>query len=427
MPLIINDVIMRKILKNEDWLAFFVGLAILLAAWAGVYCPSVKFGWSDSSSFMGLFTSAGNLEGLSGTLLLIILTGIFTLFLRKKKIFNLLMTLLLIFILSIISQLISGFRPVKYYGFEYVIFALLLGILVRSIFGLPKWMEESLHTEFYIKTGLVVLGAGIIFGEILSAGLLGLIQAVIVVLAVWFFAYWIAKKLKVDDEMALMLSSAVSICGVSAAIATAGAIKGDGKKLSYVVSLVLIVALPMLILLPIAAKFLGLNPAQAGAWIGGTIDTSGAVVASGTILGEEALKFSTIVKFSQNVLIGFAAVAISVFWVLKNRKNNKEGKMEKVDFGLIWDRFPKFVLGFLAASLMYSFIVSPENVAATKDYLKGVQTAFFGIAFVGIGLETDLKALVKTGDGRPAWAFLLAQLFNIFITLGIAFLLFRQG
>jgi uncharacterized integral membrane protein (TIGR00698 family) len=427
LPLIINDVIMRKILKNEDWLAFFAGLAILLAAWAGVYCPSVKFGWSDSSSFMGLFTSAGNLEGLSGTLLLIILTGIFTLFLRKKKIFNLLMTLLLIFILSIISQLISGFRPVKYYGFEYVIFALLLGILVRSIFGLPKWMEESLHTEFYIKTGLVVLGAGIIFGEILSAGLLGLIQAVIVVLAVWFFAYWIAKKLKVDDEMALMLSSAVSICGVSAAIATAGAIKGDGKKLSYVVSLVLIVALPMLILLPIAAKFLGLNPAQAGAWIGGTIDTSGAVVASGTILGEEALKFSTIVKFSQNVLIGFAAVAISVFWVLKNRKNNKEGKMEKVDFGLIWDRFPKFVLGFLAASLMYSFIVSPENVAATKDYLKGVQTAFFGIAFVGIGLETDLKALVKTGDGRPAWAFLLAQLFNIFITLGIAFLLFRQG
>jgi len=416
---------MRKILSNEDWLAFFTGLAILLAAWAGVNYPSVKLGWADSSSFAGLFTSAGNLKGFSGTLFLISITGILTLFLRKKKISGLLMTLLLIFILSIVSQIISGFKPVKYYGFEYVIFALLLGILVRSIFGLPKWMEESLHTEFFIKTGLVVLGAGIIFGEILSAGSLGLIQAVIVVLAVWFFAYWIAKKLKVDDEMAVMLSSAVSICGVSAAIAAAGAIKGDGKKLSYVVSLVLIVALPMLILLPIAAKFMGLNPAQAGAWIGGTIDTSGAVVASGTILGEEALKFSTIVKFSQNVLIGFAAVAISVFWVFKNKKGNNDGKKEKVDFRLIWDRFPKFVLGFLAASLIYSFIVSPENVAATKDYLKGVQTAFFGIAFVSIGLETDLTALVKTGDGRPAWAFLIAQMFNIFITLIIAFLLFR--
>ena len=416
---------MRKILSNEDWLAFFAGLAILLAAWAGIYYPSVKLGWSDSSTFAGLFTTTGNLKGFSGTLILFVITGVLTLFLRKKKISGLLATLLLIFILSVISQLISGYKPVKYYGFEYVIFALLLGILVRSIFGLPQWMEKSLHTEFFIKTGLVILGAGIIFGDILSAGSLGLIQAVIVVLAVWFFAYWIAKKLKVDDEMAVMLSSAVSICGVSAAIAAAGAIKGDGKKLSYVVSLVLIVALPMLIILPIAAKFIGLNPAQAGAWIGGTIDTSGAVVASGTILGEEALKFSTIVKFSQNVLIGFAAVAISIFWVFKNKNGNKEGKKEKVDFGLIWERFPKFVLGFLAASLIYSFIVSPENVAATKDYLKGVQTAFFGFAFVGIGLETDLKALVKTGDGRPAWAFLLAQLFNIFITLLIAFLLFR--
>jgi len=416
---------MRKILSNEDWLAFFAGLAILLAAWAGIYYPSVKLGWSDSSTFAGLFTTTGNLKGFSGTLILILIAGVLTLFLRKKKISGLLATLLLIFILSVISQLISGYKPVKYYGFEYVIFALLLGILVRSIFGLPQWVEKSLHTEFFIKTGLVILGAGIIFGDILSAGSLGLIQAVIVVLAVWFFAYWIAKKLKIDDEMAVMLSSAVSICGVSAAIATAGAIKGDGKKLSYVVSLVLIVALPMLIILPIAAKFIGLNPAQAGAWIGGTIDTSGAVVASGTILGEEALKFSTIVKFSQNVLIGFAAVAISIFWVFKNKNGNKEGKKEKVDFGLIWERFPKFVLGFLAASLIYSFIVSPENVAATKDYLKGVQTAFFGFAFVGIGLETDLKALVKTGDGRPAWAFLIAQLFNIFITLIIAFLLFR--
>lgn len=416
---------MRKILSNEDWLAFFSGLAILFAAWAGLYFTPVKLGWVDSGSFISQFTTGGNLKGLSGTLLLIVLVGILTVFLRKKRTSGLFMTLIIIFILSIISQLIAGFQPVKYYGFEYVIFALLLGILLRSIFGLPGWMKESLHTEFFIKTGLVVLGAGIIFGDIMKAGSLGLIQAVIVVIAVWFFAYWIAKKLKVDDEMAVMLSSAVSICGVSAAIAAAGAIKGDGKKLSYVVSLVLIVALPMLILLPMAAKFLGLNPAQGGAWIGGTIDTSGAVVASGTMLGEEALKFSTIVKFSQNVLIGFAAVAISVFWVLKNKKSNNDGKNEKIDFRIIWERFPKFVLGFIAASLIYSFIVPQEYVAATKDYLKGVQTAFFGFAFVGIGLETDLTALVKTGDGRPAWAFIIAQIFNIIITLLIAWLLFR--
>jgi uncharacterized membrane protein YadS len=255
---------------------------------------------------------------------------------------------------------------------------------------------------------------------------MGLIQALAVVLAVWFFAYWIAGKLKVDEELRLMLASAVSICGVSAAIATAGAIKGDGKKLSYVVSLVLIVALPMLIILPLFAQWMGLTPAQAGAWLGGTIDTTGAVVASGSILGEEALKFSTIIKFSQNVLIGFAAVAISVFWSFKNKNADGTVTKQKVDFKLIWERFPKFVLGFIIVSLLYSFIVSADTVSATKDYLKNIQTAFFAFAFVSIGLETDLKVLLRTGDGRPAWAFVIAQTFNILFTLLLAWYLFAN-
>ncbi|HEX2968655.1 MAG TPA: putative sulfate exporter family transporter [Bacteroidales bacterium] len=417
---------MRKLLKNEDWLAFFSGIIVVLAAWAGFYFPSVKFGWSDAGSLKDLFTSTGNLNGIGGMLLLLICAGLATFFLGKKNITQLVVTILIVFTMSLISQGLAGYKPVKYYGFEYVIFALIAGIIVRNVFGLPKWLAENLHSEFFIKTGLVILGSGIIFGDIIKAGALGLVQAIVVVLAVWFFAYWIAKKLKVDDEMALMLSSAVSICGVSAAIATAGAIKGDGKKLSYVVSLVLIVALPMLILLPIAARYMGLNPAQAGAWFGGTIDTSGAVVASGTIFGEEALKFSTIVKFSQNVLIGFAAVAISVFWVLKGRKDDISGKDQKVDFRIIWQRFPKFVLGFIAASLIYSFLVDPVSIAATKDYLKGIQTAFFAVAFVGIGLETDFSLLIKTGSGRPAWAFLIAQCFNILFTLLLAYYLFMK-
>lgn len=415
---------MTKIFQNEDWLAFFVGIAIVLTAWAGFYFPSPKFGWADASSFSKLLADSSNLKGLLGIIALLIVTGFITFFLKKKKIATLLGTIVLLFLVSLTSLWISGYKPVKSYGFEYVIFALLLGITIRSIFGLPKWIGENLHTEFFIKSGLVILGAGIIFGDIIKAGSLGLIQALVVVIAVWFFAYWIAKKLKVDDDLALMLSSAVSICGVSAAIATAGAIKGDSKKLSYVVSLVLIVALPMLILMPLAAKYLGLNPAQAGAWFGGTIDTSGAVVASGTILGEEALKFSTIVKFSQNVLIGFAAVAISIFWAFREKSSVKTVPGEKVNFGIIWERFPKFVLGFIAASLIYSFMVSPTQVAATKEYLKTVQTAFFAFAFVGIGMETNLSLLVKTGNGRPAWAFLIAQVFNILLTLLLAYFLF---
>ena len=416
----------KKFFQNEDWLSFSAGLLIIVLAVIGIQFSAPKFGWTSISDLTKLLSSSSNLLSLSLTAIVIFILGFATKILRAKSNISIIISVLLILLLSFASQLIAGFKPIKYYGFEYVIFALLLGIFIRSVFGLPKWLEANLHTEFFVKTGLVILGAGIIFGDILSAGSLGLIQAVVVVLSVWFFAFWVGGKLKIDEELRLMLASAVSICGVSAAIATAGAINGDSKKLSYVVSLVLIVALPMLILLPLAATWLGLNPAQAGAWMGGTIDTTGAVVASGSILGEVALKYCTIVKFSQNVLIGFAAVGISVFWAFKNKNTDSSVDKQKVDFKLIWERFPKFVLGFIIASVLFSFVVSAEMVSQTKDYLKGIQTAFFALAFVSIGLETDFSVLLKTGNGRPAWTFIIAQSFNIVFTLILAWFLFAN-
>lgn len=415
----------RKLLKNEDWLSFGAGLLLVLLAVAGLFSGSPKYDWKSFSSLSGVFTGS-NLLLIVPTFVVIVFLGMLTRILRPKSTGSVLTGTLLLFAIAVLSMIVAGYGPIKYYGFEYVIFALIFGILIRSLFGVPQWLQKNLHTEFLIKTGLVILGAGIIFGDIIKAGSLGLIQALIVVFAVWFFAWWISGKLKVDDELRIMISSAVSICGVSAAIASAGAIKGDGKKLSYVVSLVLIIALPMLIILPLLAKWMGLNPAQAGAWLGGTIDTTGAVVASGSILGEDALKYSTIVKFSQNVLIGFAAVAISLFWAFRNNGTGNPSEKTSVSFRVIWDRFPKFVLGFIITSLLFSFIVSPETVAQTKGYLKGLQTAIFAVAFVSIGLETDFKALMNTGQGKPAWAYVLAQLFNIVFTLGIAWILFAN-
>ena len=284
-------------------------------------------------------------------------------------------------------------------------------------------MKASLSTEAYVKIGLVLLGTSVIFGDILKAGSLGLIQALIVVVSVWYFAYWIAKRLGVDEEMSLMISSAVSICGVSAAIATAGAIKGDSKKLSYVISIVLITAIPMIIFMPMLANLLGLPEAVAGAWIGGTIDTSGAVIASGTLVGEEALKISTIVKFSQNVLLGLAAFAISIYWSYKE-KSTETGEKVKPNVGVIWERFPKFVIGFIAASLLFSFFIDADTNNAVKGHLKALQGVWFALAFTSIGLETDFKELFKGQGKKPLVAFLIAQLFNIIVTLLVAMLLF---
>src|SRR5207253_6818927 len=164
-----------------------------------------------------------------------------------------------VFILAWLARVIAGNGLFIDYGVEYVIFALLLGLLISNTIGTPAWLKPAVQTEFFIKTGLVILGAGLLFMEVIQAGALGIVQAVLVVFVVWYACFWLCRKLRVDDEFGAMLATAVSICGVSAAIAACGAIQGDKKKLSYVTSLVLIVAVPMMILMPWVAKSTGMD------------------------------------------------------------------------------------------------------------------------------------------------------------------------
>ena len=325
-----------------------------------------------------------------------------------------------VFALAWFSQVLAGNATLSDWGLEYVIFALVVGLVINHLFTLPGWLREAVRTEYYIKTGLVILGAGILFQEILQAGALGLGQAIVVVTVVWYFCFLLAKKLRVDDEFAVMLSSAVSICGVSAAIATCGAIQGDRKKLSYVTSLVLIVAVPMMIAMPWLVKHFNIPADVGGAWLGGTLDTSGSVVAAGALISERAMKIGVIVKFSQNVLIGVAAFVISLWWTFRN----KTPGADRPKAAVIWERFPKFVLGFVAASLVFSFWLHPDLVKDTKKLLTGLRTFWFALAFVCIGLETRLSELVTMENGRPALAFIGAQAFNVVWTLILAYLLF---
>jgi uncharacterized integral membrane protein (TIGR00698 family) len=328
-----------------------------------------------------------------------------------------------VFVLTLLALVAAGNSVVQTYNLEAVIFSLAVGLFISNFFKLPDWFKAALSTELYVKIGLVLLGTSIIFGDILEAGSLGLVQALVVVITVWYFAFWICKKLKIDKEMSLMLASAVSICGVSAAIATSGAIKGDSKKLSYVISLVLITAVPMMIFMPYIAQWLGLSQEVTGAWLGGSIDTTGAVVASGSLVGEEALKISTIVKFSQNVMLGVAAFFISIYWTYA-KSVDEETKRDKPTLKLIWERFPKFVVGFVFASLLFSFVVSPETVSEVKGSLKSLQGLWFALAFTSIGLETNFKDLFGQQNKKPLYAFVIAQTFNVVVTLVIAMLLF---
>lgn len=414
---------------GQDWASVVTGFVLIVFVVLTGYAiatPSFggKAGWDGDHDFSGMLGATSLWTSALYTFLIFGLIAVIGMVLSGETLKKYLTGFLSLFLLAILAQFISSYAGFKNLGLETVLFSLLLGLILGNVFRLPAWLRSGVQTELYVKIGLVLLGATILFKDILSAGSFGLIQAVIVVTVVWYFAFWLSKKMKIDDEFSTMLASAVSICGVSAAIATAGAINGDKKKLSFIISLVLLIAIPMMIFLPIIAKWMGLSDVVTGAWLGGTIDTTGAVVAAGTIAGETGLKYATIVKFSQNVLLGLAAFAISIFWAYRNRGENEKG--QHVPARIIWDRFPKFVLGFILASVVFSFILNPETAQSSGKVIKSFSTFWFNLAFISIGMETRFADFRHMQSKKPFYSFLIAQTFNIFFTLGISYLLFQM-
>ncbi|HMO31917.1 MAG TPA: putative sulfate exporter family transporter [Lacibacter sp.] len=418
----------KILLCTEDARALLLaGITIVLIVIIALSAPSFKFPvpvykWKNTEDLIHTVAFFGNLSVvffITFAFFILYLLFLFTSGIAvKKNIFG----FLVLFLFAILSQIVAGNKTVSLYGLEYVVFALLFGLALNYFFKLPSWIKEAAQSEFFIKTGLVLLGCSVLFKDILKAGLPGMLQALLVVLVVWFFAFWLSKKLNLDDEYAVILSSAVSICGVSAAIVAAGAINGDKKKLSYISALVLIVAIPMLVIQPYLIRYFEIPEAVGGAWLGGTLDTTASVTAASELVGNEALQVGVIVKFSQNVLIGLAAFFITSWWVLRAKEG--ETGNGKPSYSLLWQRFPKFVLGFIAASLIFSFVLSVERVQQTGAILSVFRTTWFALAFVSIGIETDLKTLIQSHGGRPAVTFIIAQLFNILWTLLIAWLLF---
>jgi len=413
----------ERFVIHEDWTVVILGGLIILLSILGVLLPVPAFNWGSTQELFSKVLTLGNLQVIGWQFLFVIVIAALGAWMTGKAMKPFLLGFPIVYILTILALIMAGNSAMKALNLEAVIFSLVIGLVISNFFTLPEWFKSALSTELFVKVGLVLLGTSVIFTDILKAGSLGLIQALVVVLSVWYFAFWVCKKLKVDAELTMMISSAVSICGVSAAIATSGAIKGDSKKLTYVISMVLVTAIPMMIFMPVIAQYFGFSQEVTGAWLGGSIDTSGAVVASGSLVGETALKISTIVKFSQNVLLGLAAFAISVYWTYS--KNNKENEgRERPTLKVIWERFPKFVLGFIGASVLFSFFLSPATTAQVKDSLKTLQGLWFALAFTSIGLETNFADLFRQNSKKPLYAFLIAQAFNIVVTLIIAFMLF---
>jgi uncharacterized integral membrane protein (TIGR00698 family) len=332
---------------------------------------------------------------------------------------------LIIFFAFLVAELDAGIsnwfkqRGVTKNPFEYPLVAVVLGLVVNLVLRTTKtynYVAPAIKTELFLKIGLILMGSRIAFGQLLARGAGGLVQAVIMVSSVFFFTWWLAGKFNIDERLKAVMATAVSICGVSAAIAAAGSVLAKKEDITYTTALVIITALPLMVVMPLIATAIGLPPDVAGAWFGGNIDTTAAVVGAGTIHSEVAQQVAAVVKMSQNVFIGIAAFILAVYFVVKVERKPDE----KPSAGIIWKRFPKFVLGFILISILASVgLLTPDKVGIIKVWYKWA----FAMAFFSIGLELSFKDLGKMG-WSPVLVFLTATLFNTLLALGISFLIF---
>jgi uncharacterized integral membrane protein (TIGR00698 family) len=406
--------------KKEDWWACWVGWFILLLAMIGMLPNAPKIGtWTTLSK--ALPEGWGTLGPLIG---LFVTTAILTMIgaaVMKRDVKRYIPGYLFIFIIAFIAIIIAGQKGIKYYGFEYVLWALFIGLLISNVFGVPAWLKPAVMTEYFIKIGLVVMGATINFVVVIKAGGVAMIQAIVVVSAVWFFAYWLARRFGINQRFSSVIATGVSICGVSASIAAGGAVQGDPKEVSYIIAWLMICAVVLIIIMPPIAKWMNLPGNMAGAWLGGVIDNTGAVIAAGEVFGgKAALNAAALVKMAQNILIGFAAFLLAI-WATLSLEKKETG--ERPSFAEVWYRFPKFIVGFVVASIIITFFLSAETGKAVEGLSTAYRNWFFAFCFVCIGLDTRLKDLISVGGGKPAIAYWVAQAFNAVWTLIVVWVL----
>jgi uncharacterized integral membrane protein (TIGR00698 family) len=425
--------------RNEDYWAIWFGFLIILGSLLRWIPPVPKIGtWTQRPLDAFTVVTDGAAVGtlwlpLLGLMIgLAVLTTIGVACMRSEKVGSYLLGFCAVFVLATLAYWIANQTEVKYWGLSYAMWALLVGLLISNTIGTPAWLRAGAKTEMFIKTGLVLLGAEVLFGKILALGPPGLMVAWIVtpvvVIFMWHFG---TRGLKmVNKQLIIIIACATSVCGVSAAIAAAAACRAKKEDLTLGVGMTLIFTVLMMFFMPLAIKAVDMHHILGAAWMGGTIDSTGAVVAAGSMLGPEAEQVAAVVKMIQNVLIGVLAFAVAVFWVTSVERQPGGPRPNAME---IWYRFPKFVLGFLGASILFSFVVVPamqgDFQAVESTFIKPVTRTlrgwFFCLAFVAIGLESNFKDLTSRMEGgKPMVLYVVGQSFNLILTLAVAYVAF---
>ena len=456
---------------SEDWLSVVIGLVIFVLALAvlanvdligWVVTTSV---WSDLGQALG--TASKTYAGLGGigallatyAALLAVLSAAAVALNADVKKFALAFTA--VFWIAYASWVVGSYAnfaavtpaELQKFGIGWslrltneggFIFALIAGLIIANVF--PRFAEtikEAVRPELYIKIAIVILGG---FFAVTAAGKLNLATSLLLrgaaaiieaYLIYWAVVYFVARKwFGFNREWAAPLASCISICGVSAAIATGGAIRARPVVPVLVSSLVVVFAVVEVLILPFLAQtFLWQEPLVAAAWIGLAIKTDGAAVAGGgitesLILAKSAaegvnyqpgwiLGTTATVKVFIDIFIGIWAFVLGYIWT-----NHINVTSDKARIAEIWQRFPKFILGFVVTFLigLYLALATPADIAAKVPTAIGeanmFRVIFFILTFFSIGVLSNFKKLWQEGIGKLAAVYVIS-LFGFVIWIGL--------
>jgi uncharacterized integral membrane protein (TIGR00698 family) len=439
----------QELWQKEDWWAVWLGLGVVIVAYA-LFAAGGSIGWiavapARWSSFSQLgahFAANADRYAAQFVLWLVLLTGAASIMGHRPKEF--IPAFVLIYVFSVLIFAAGAWDQAVRYNLEPPLVALVLGLVISNLIGLPNWLDAGFRVEFYIKTGIVLLGATLPFTLIVWAGPVAILQASIVSVATFLVIFGAARWLGLDRRFAAVLGAGGAVCGVSAAIAIGGAVRARREDPPIAITLVVLWAIVMVFVLPLVSRALHLPAGVGGAWIGtsefadaagfAAAQTYGELAGPGTgIAGtaDQAIWSYTLIKVvGRDVWIGIWAFILSAIAVTRWEAAELGGKAQA---GQIWWRFPKFVIGFLVASLIVTLAVRGVGYA---DYDKVVRPALVGpittlrtwaftFSFLSIGLTTRLRDLAPAGR-KPFLAFTAGVAVNIVLGYVLSVLVFGE-
>ena len=294
---------------------------------------------------------------------------------------------------------------------EYVLWAILYGLIVANTIGVPSLFRAGVDTyEFWLKLGIVFQGVRFLLGDVMKLGSMSL-GFVAVELAVSIaLMTWLGQRFRLTPKLTSLLAIGSSICGVSAIIAAKGAIEADDEDVSYAIAAILALGAFSLLAFPFIGHALGMSDQAYGLWVGLAVDNTAESTAAGALYSDAAAKFAVLAKTTRNATIGFVVLGYALYWAKKKQAQSIENKA-----AFLWQKFPKFVLGFLAISLLATLgAFTPSQMTDLANLSRWA----FLLTFAGVGLRTDLREMRKQGM-RPFVVGAIGEFAIAGLTLGM--------